>query len=52
MATTPNYDWPTPDNTSFVRDGAEAIRNLGNAIDTTVEAVSNDIIVFAIALGG
>jgi hypothetical protein len=36
MATTPNYSWPTPDNTDLVRDGAEAMRDLGNAIDNTV----------------
>jgi hypothetical protein len=37
MAVTPNYNWPLPDDTSLVKDGAEAIRDLGNAIDTTVE---------------
>lgn len=36
MATTPNYSWPTPDDTDLVRDGAEAIRDLGDAIDNTV----------------
>lgn len=39
MAVTPNYSWPTPDNTDLVRDGAEAIRDLGNAIDATVFAI-------------
>lgn len=43
MATTPNYDWPTPDDTDLVRDGAEAIRNLGDAIDGTVDTVTGDI---------
>ena len=33
MATTPNFGWPTPDDTDLVRDGAAAIRALGDAID-------------------
>lgn len=41
MATTPNYSWPTPDNTAYVKDGASAIRNLGNAIDSTTKTVSD-----------
>lgn len=36
MAATPNYSWPTPDDTDLVRDGALAIRDLGDAIDATV----------------
>jgi hypothetical protein len=36
MATTPTYSWPIPDDTDLVKNGAEAIRDLGNAIDTTV----------------
>jgi hypothetical protein len=36
MAITPTYSWPLPDDTDLVKDGAEAIRDLGNAIDTTV----------------
>jgi hypothetical protein len=35
MATTTNYGWTTPDDTSLVKDGASAIRTLGTAIDTT-----------------
>ena len=41
MATSPNYGWSEPDNTSLVRNGAEAIRTLGNSIDTTVAAIPN-----------
>lgn len=37
MATTTNYGWPTPDNTDLVKDGAEAIRDLGSSIDSTTE---------------
>jgi hypothetical protein len=40
MATSPNYSWPEPDNTSLVKDGALAIRNLGDAIDTTTKALN------------
>jgi hypothetical protein len=36
MATSPIYSWPEPDNTDLVRNGALAIRTLGNAIDTTM----------------
>lgn len=41
MPTTANYSWPTPADTDLVKDGAEAIRDLGNAVDTTVKAVSD-----------
>jgi hypothetical protein len=36
MATSPNYGWSEPDNTSLVKDGAQAMRTLGDAIDTSV----------------
>ena len=36
MATSPLYNWPEPDNTDLVKNGALAIRTLGNAIDTTM----------------
>lgn len=39
MPTTPNYSWPTPASTDYVKDGATAIQNLGNAIDTTMNTV-------------
>lgn len=35
MATTTNYGWTTPDDTSLVKDGAAAIRTLGSSIDTS-----------------
>jgi len=37
MATTTNYGWTTPDDTSLVKDGASAIRTLGTSIDTTTK---------------
>jgi hypothetical protein len=36
MATSPNYGWTEPDDTSFVKDGALAMRTLGNAIDSSL----------------
>ena len=36
MATTSNYGWTTPDDSSLVKDGAAAIRSLGSAIDTSM----------------
>jgi len=36
MATTTNFGWVTPDDTSLVKDGAAAIRTLGQAIDTSM----------------
>jgi hypothetical protein len=37
MATTTNYSWVTPDDTSLVKDGAAAIRTLGTSVDTTTK---------------
>lgn len=36
MATTTHYNWPIPVATDYVKDGWDAIADLGNAIDTTV----------------
>lgn len=36
MATTTNFGWETPDDTDLVKDGALAMRTLGNAIDTSM----------------
>lgn len=41
MGTTANYSWPTPVATDLVKDGWEAIKDLGDAADTTVKAVSD-----------
>ena len=37
MPNTTNYSFPTPADTDLVKDGASAIRSLGNAIDTTTK---------------
>jgi len=36
MATSPNFNWPEPDNTDLVKNGALAIRTAINAIDTSM----------------
>jgi hypothetical protein len=40
MATTTNYGWTTPNDTDLVKDGAAAIRTLGNSVDTTTKALN------------
>ena len=35
MANTTNFNWETPDDTDLVKDGAAAIRTLGNGVDTS-----------------
>ena len=36
MATTTHFGWETPDDTDLVKDGAAAIRTLGQSIDTSM----------------
>jgi hypothetical protein len=36
MPNTTNFNWPTPADTDLVKDGAAAIRNLGNGVDTSL----------------
>jgi hypothetical protein len=36
MANTANFGWETPDDTDLVKDGAAAMRTLGNSIDTSM----------------
>lgn len=36
MANTTNFGWETPDDTDLVKDGASAMRTLGNSIDTSM----------------
>jgi hypothetical protein len=40
VATSPNYSWTEPDDTAYVKNGASAMRTLGNQIDATVYAQS------------
>jgi hypothetical protein len=39
MATTTNYGWDTPDDTDLVKDGALAMRDLGQDIDTSLYGI-------------
>jgi hypothetical protein len=39
MALSPNYGWDEPDDSDFVMDGAEAMRILGDDIDSTVYGI-------------
>jgi len=47
MATSPIYNWPEPDNTDLVKNGALAIRTMGDAIDTTMATMTPKSIVDA-----
>lgn len=40
MANTTSFGWETPDNTDLVKDGALAIRTLGEAIDTSFKGLT------------
>lgn len=44
MALSPNYSWPEPDDTDLVKDGANAMRNLGDAIDSTVFNIESSLV--------
>jgi hypothetical protein len=41
VANSPIYGWEEADDSDFVKDGALAMRTLGNAIDTTVNKIEN-----------
>jgi hypothetical protein len=40
VATSTKYGWTEPDDTDYVKNGALAMRTLGNAIDTTVDSIA------------
>jgi len=42
--TTPNYGWPVPTSTDYVKDGATAIEALGDAIDATVYGLNPGLV--------
>jgi hypothetical protein len=41
MATTTNYGWDTPDDTDLVKDGALAMRDLGQDVETSLFSITN-----------
>jgi hypothetical protein len=47
--TTPNYGWPVPTSTDYVKDGATAIEALGDAIDATVFGLGSGLVKIATA---
>lgn len=42
MATSTIYGWTEPNDSDYVKNGALAMRTLGNAIDTTVNKIENN----------
>ena len=52
MATSPNYGWSEPDDTSFVKNGAAAMRTLGNAIDSTTKSIDDRVTATEAAVSG
>ena len=41
MATSTTYGWTQPDDSDYLKEGAEAIRIVTNAIDTTMNKIEN-----------
>jgi hypothetical protein len=41
MATSTNYGWTQPDDADYLKEGADAIRVVTNAIDATVNEIEN-----------
>jgi hypothetical protein len=41
VALSPNYGWVEPDDSDYVKDGALAMRDLGNDIDATLYSIAN-----------
>jgi hypothetical protein len=53
MATTsPNYGWPEPTSTDFVKNGATAISTMGNAIDATVFSIDGRVTAAEVSIAG
>jgi hypothetical protein len=41
MATSPYYGWDEPNDSDYVKNGALAMRTLGNDIDATLNEIEN-----------
>ena len=52
MATSPNYGWIEPDDSDFVKDGALAMRDLGDDIDATVYSIDGRVTSAEAAIAG
>lgn len=42
MATSPTYGWTEPNDSDYVKNGALAMRTLGDAIDSTVNKIESN----------
>jgi hypothetical protein len=42
MALSPNYNFPEPNDSDFVKNGADAMRDLGDAIDSAMYQIENN----------
>jgi hypothetical protein len=42
MALSPNYSFPEPDDSDFVKNGADAMRDLGDAVDLAMYKIENN----------
>lgn len=52
MANSPNYGWAEPDDTAYVKNGAQAMRTLGNAIDSTTYGIDTRVAAAEAAIAG
>lgn len=52
MATSPNYGWIQPDDSDFVKDGALAIRDVTDDIDSTVFSIDGRVTTAEAAING
>ena len=52
MASSPNYAWSEPNDSDYVKNGALAMRTLGNAIDTTVYSIDTRVTTVEVAING
>jgi hypothetical protein len=43
MALSPHYSWPEPNDSDFVKNGADAMRDLGDAADATVYGIDGRV---------
>jgi hypothetical protein len=42
MALSPNYSFPEPNDSDFVKNGADAMRDLGDAVDAAMYQIENN----------
>lgn len=52
MALSPHYSWPEPNDSDFVKNGADAMRDLGDAADSTVYSIDVRVTAAEIKVAG